>query len=76
MDHQLTDMEAARAYCGCSGVTVINGELKYSKFESWMKGYGLKSGNAEVGRKRRAEIEGYVYGEVAKEFWDCAPNCK
>lgn len=78
----LTDMEAAVAYCGCSGVVVYpdkkEGEqIRPEKFVAWVKsGYtskglqGVSEENHDTAIRRRTLLEQYA-GAPAHELWEC-----
>ncbi|GGP83796.1 RHS repeat-associated core domain-containing protein [Streptosporangium pseudovulgare] len=76
-ERNINDMEAAIAYCGCSGVTVDlknPTKLIYDKFRIWMEGgpLGGSEKNKEVAKRRREWIDGFVRLGVIDEFWQCA----
>ncbi|WP_344976381.1 LamG-like jellyroll fold domain-containing protein [Streptosporangium fragile] len=79
--HYLDDKEAAIAYCGCSGVTVVapgtgNTSINFARFRVWAENgwrdEELKVGNPDPGIKRRRDLERlWAPGGAVDEYWQC-----
>ncbi|MEV6152363.1 hypothetical protein AB0L53_18655 [Nonomuraea sp. NPDC052129] len=82
----INDIEAAYAYCGCSGVTVWDGTNwyypvpKHDRFDTWMK-TGVLDGtqknvtNAKQGRKDLDAMLSMGGGDGAvRAFWSCVED--
>ncbi|MEU8141397.1 hypothetical protein [Nonomuraea sp. NPDC048901] len=74
--HNLTDREAAEAYCGCSGVTVDNPLggyplLSFKKYKDWKEtGYLDRKDSTSVVNRQR-DLEHLWSNGSVEEFWRC-----